>query len=392
MAQYLVGNHVKLLRNGGEYFPALLSAITSAAHSVHLETYIFEPDRTGLEVADALMQAARRGVSVNVVVDGFGCRSFPEELQQAMLDAGVRLLFFRPELSRFSLHRHRLRRMHRKLALVDARVGFVGGINIVDDFNTPNHVPPRYDYAVQLEGPLLGMVYASVRHLWWQTCWTQFKYPWLTLPRVALAAGVPGSVEAALVVRDNLRNRRAIEQEYMAAIAAAQTEIIIACAYFLPGYAFRQQLVDAAARGVRVVILLQGRVEYWLLHHASRTLYRRFLEAGIEIFEYTASFMHAKVAVVDGHWATVGSSNIDPFSLLLAREANVMVRDSGFARELRADLAAAMQERSVPIPLADVRERSVAARLAAWLSYMLVRLLMGIAGYGKREYRSAADE
>lgn len=392
MAQYLVGNFVRLLRNGGEYFPALLSAIASAAHSVYLETYIFEPDRTGLEVADALMQAARRGVSVNVVIDGFGCRSFPEELQQAMLDAGVRLLFFRPELSRFSLHRHRLRRMHRKLALVDARVGFVGGINIIDDFNTPNQVPPRYDYAVQLEGPLLGMLYASVRHLWWQTCWAQFKYPWLTLPRMALATGTHGSVEAALVVRDNLRNRRAIEQEYMAAIASAKTEIIIACAYFLPGYAFRQQLVDAAARGVRVVILLQGRVEYWLLHHASRTLYRRFLEAGIEIFEYTASFMHAKVAVVDGRWATVGSSNIDPFSLLLAREANVMVRDSGFAGELRGDLEAAMRERSVPIPLADVRERSVAARLTAWLSYMLVRLLMGIAGYGKREYRSAADE
>ena len=151
-------------------------------------------------------------------------------------------------------------------------------------------------------------------------------------------------------------------------------------------------MLDAAKRGVRVVILLQGRVEYWLLHHASRTLYRRFLEGGIEIFEYTASFMHAKVAVVDQHWATVGSSNIDPFSLLLAREANVMVRDARFACELRADLQRSMQERSVPILLSDVRERTLAARLMTWLSYVLVRLLMGIAGYGKREYRSAADE
>lgn len=392
MNRYLGGNRIQLLRNGGEYFPALLNEIAAAMHTVHLETYIFEPDRTGLDVADALIQAARRGVLVSLVMDGFGCRSFPEDLQQALLQAGVRVMFFRPELSRFSLHRHRLRRMHRKVALIDARVGFVGGINIIDDFNTPNQVPPRYDYAVRVEGPLLGMLYAAVRHLWWQTCWAQFKYPWLTLPRLPLTLVGHGSMEAALVVRDNLRNRRAIEQEYLAAIAAAKQEIVIACAYFLPGYAFRQHLLDAAKRGVRVVILLQGRVEYWLLHHASRTLYRRFLEGGIEIFEYTASFMHAKVAVVDQHWATVGSSNIDPFSLLLAREANVMVRDTRFARELCADLQRSMQERSVPILLSEVRERTLAARLMAWLSYMLVRLLMGIAGYGKREYRSAADE
>ena len=392
MNRYLGGNRIQLLRNGGEYFPALLSEIAAAMHTVHLETYIFEPDRTGLEVADALMQAARRGVSVHLVMDGFGCRSFPDDLLHALLQAGVRVVFFRPELSRFSLHRHRLRRMHRKVVLIDARVGFVGGINIIDDFNTPNQVPPRYDYAVRVEGPLLGMLYAAVRHLWWQTCWAQFKYPWLTLPRLPLTLAGHGTMEAALVVRDNLRNRRAIEQEYLAAIAAAKQEIVIACAYFLPGYAFLQHLLDAAKRGVRVVILLQGRVEYWLLHHASRTLYRRFLEGGIEIFEYTASFMHAKVAVVDQHWATVGSSNIDPFSLLLAREANVMVRDTRFARELCADLQRSMQERSVPILLSEVRERTLAARLMAWLSYMLVRLLMGIAGYGKREYRSAADE
>lgn len=392
MGQYFSGNHLQLLYNGRDYFPALIAAINAASHSIHLETYIFEPDRTGLDVANALMAAGRRGVSVNVVIDGFGARLFPQDLLQDLLDAGVRVLFFRPELSRFSLHRHRLRRLHRKLALVDGRVGFVGGINIIDDYNTPNQVPPRYDYAVRVEGPLLGMIYAAARHMWWQTCWAQFKYHWLTLPRSPLTLGSTGTMEAAFVVRDNLRNRRAIEQQYLAAIAAAREEVVIACAYFLPGAAFRQQLFQAAARGVRVVLLLQGRVEYWLLHHATRTLYGRLLRAGVEIYEYNKSFMHAKVAVVDGQWATVGSSNIDPFSLLLAREANVMVRDCRFALELRADLERAMRNHSSQVRLAEVRQRSVLAKFMARCSYALVRLLMGIAGYGKREYRSAADE
>ena len=392
MTEYFAGNHVQLLYNGAGYFPALLTAINGANHSVHLEAYIFEPDRTGLDVANALMDAARRGVSVNLVIDGFGARSFPADLLQDMLGTGVRVLFFRPELSRYSLHRHRLRRLHRKLALIDARIGFVGGINIIDDYNTPNHIPPRYDYAVQVEGPVLGMLYAAVRHMWWQTCWSQFRYHWLALPRAPLTVAAHGSMAAAFVVRDNVRNRKAIEQEYLAAIDAAREEIVIACAYFLPGMQFRQRLIAAAARGVRVVLLLQGRVEYWLLHYASRTLYARFLEAGIEIFEFNKSFMHAKVAVIDGEWATVGSSNIDPFSLLLAREANLMVRNNRFALELRADLERAMRDESHVVQLSAVRQRSVLSKFMAWFSYALVRVMMGIAGYGKREYKSAADE
>ena len=392
MAQYLAGNHIQLLYNGRDYFPALIGAIQRAQHLIHLETYIFEPDRTGLDVANALINAARRGVSVNLVLDGFGTRLFPHDLLHDLLSAGVRVLFFRPELSLFSLQRHRLRRMHRKVALIDGRVGFVGGINIIDDYNTPNQTPPRYDYAVRVEGPLLGMIYAAVRHMWWQGCWAQFKYHWLNLPRVPLQLTSHGSMDAAFVMRDNLRNRKAIEQEYLSAIDAAREEIVIACAYFLPGTAFRLHLLDAAARGVRVVLLLQGRVEYLLLHHATRTLYAGFLEAGIEIFEYNKSFMHAKVAVIDGQWATVGSSNIDPFSLLLAREANVMVRDNRFALELRADLERAMRDHSSQIHLAHVRQRGWAAVLMSRLSYGLVRLMVGLSGYGKRKQRAAADE
>ena len=194
--------------------------------------------------------------------------------------------------------------------------------------------------------------------------------------------GVAGPQSAALVIRDNLRHRADIENAYLEAIAAAREEIIIANAYFLPGQRFRRALVRAARRGVRVTLLLQGRVEYLLLHYASRALYGSLLDAGVQIHEYVGGFLHAKVAVCDGHWATVGSSNIDPFSLMLAREANVVVDDRGFAGQLRTSLLAAIQERARQVQPARWRSRPPWERLPVWMAYALVRTLMGMFGYG----------
>ncbi|MBB5019094.1 cardiolipin synthase [Chitinivorax tropicus] len=391
MERFYFGNQIELLKNGDGYFPALLREITTARYSIHIETYIFELDDSGVPVAEALIAAAARGVQVHLLLDGFGARDFPTSWQARMLKAGIRLLFFRPEISRWALQRRRLRRLHRKIAVIDARVAFVGGINIIDDRNTPHQVPPRYDYAVRVQGPLLPAIQDAVRHMWWQVCWAQFKQPWLTVLSYPAESQVMGDMEAALVVRDNLRHRRAIEQCYLAAIQRAHHEILIANAYFLPGIAFRRALFAAAKRGVRVVVLLQGRVEYLLLHYATRTLYRSFLDNGIEIWEYRRSFMHAKVAVIDGVWATVGSSNIDPFSLLLAREANVVVRDSRFAAELRHDLFHSLAYASARVELDEVRRAPWWRRILPWLSYALVRSAMGIVGYGRQEY-TASDE
>ena len=382
MERFYYGNRVQLLLNGDGYFPALITAIEQAVHSIYLETYIFELDDSGTQVADALEQAALRGVQTHVLIDGFGARSFPADRQRRMIESGVRVLFFRPELSLFSLKRQRLRRLHRKIAVIDGRQAFVGGINIVDDRNTPHQVAPRYDYAVRVEGPLLGAIHHAVRQMWWHACWAQFKQHWLPVPALPPDVSDHGDMEAAFVVRDNLRHRKAIETAYLRAIGHARREIFIANAYFLPGRTFRRALLDASRRGVRVVVLLQGRVEYLLMHFATRTLYRRLLAGGVEIWEYRRSFMHAKVAVVDGVWATVGSSNIDPFSLLLAREANVVVEDEGFAAQLRASLAAAMRDGAEAQSPEDWRRLPLLRRMANWLAYQLVRMAIGIAGYG----------
>jgi cardiolipin synthase len=381
-AEFLAGNYLTLLNSGAEYFPALLLAISEARYEVHLESYIFEDDATGRAVALALGNAAKRGVAVRVLVDGFGSRDFAECLMPGLLDAGVQAMVYRPDLARFQLRRHRLRRLHRKLVMVDGRIAFVGGINVIDDLNTPHQTPPRYDYAVRIEGPLLLPVRLALYRLWEIVVWAKLNRRY-RLSLTALEATVPvGEQTAAFLMRDNFRHRRDIEDAYLTAIAEARENILIANAYFLPGRRFRRALSDAVERGVRVTILLQGRIEYRLLHYATQALYGKLLGAGIRVFEYRRSFLHAKVAVIDEQWATVGSSNIDPFSLLLAKEANIVVRDARFAEQLRHSLATAMHEGATELPALLWRKLPWHARLLRQISYSLVRFALGIAGYG----------
>ncbi len=385
--RYLGGNRLLLLRSGTQYFPALEAEIAAASQEVHLETYIFNDDATGDRLAGALCEAAARGVQVRLLVDGFGSRDLPRRFRERFRAAGVRLLVYRPELSRLRFRRHRLRRMHRKLAVIDGRVAFVGGINVIDDVPTEEAaMPPRYDYAVRVEGPLLALIQRQAERLWSRVSWVSLRTRWRRERRFKIQARTVGRQRAALLVRDNIRHRSDIEDAYLDAIASAREEILIANAYFFPGIRFRHALMRAAERGVRVILLLQGRVEYVLLHYASRALYGSLLEAGVEIHEYHQSFLHAKVAVIDGHWATVGSSNIDPFSLMLAREANVGVEDRAFASELRASLQQAL-ERGARYIVKDMwMHQPLARRLTIWLAYGFTRFLMGMVGYGGQHY------
>lgn len=375
------GNTLQLLATGAAYFPALIAAINHAAHEVHLETYIFASDETGRSVADALASAAQRGVAVRVLVDGFGAREFATGLGAALITDGVELLVYRPQPRKWRLHWHRFRRLHRKLAVIDGRLAFVGGINIIGDFDKGVSAP-RFDYAVRIEGPLAGVIHAAMRHVWHIVRWTHLGHR-PSAPDFQPPPQKPaGPVRAALVIRDNLRHRRDIEEAYLAAMNDAQQEILIANAYFLPGRRFRDALIAAAQRGVSVTLLLQGRADYVLQHHAMQSIYDSLLSAGIHIFEYQPSYLHAKVAVIDGKWATVGSSNIDPFSLLLSREANVVVRDHAFALELAAHLRTAISGDTIEIRCGS-QNHSWLMRKINTAAYALVRLLVGMTGYGK---------
>ena len=366
------GNTVQLLAGGDALFPAMCQAINAARHQVWLATYIFHDDAAAQAVADALATAARRGVWVGVVVDGFGSKATLPMLRRWLVDAGVHLAVFRP-VDRWwrLLQPGQLRRLHHKLCVVDGETGFAGGINLIDDRNDLHHGwsdAPRLDFAVQLQGPAVALIDQTVRAIWSRaalgTDWPEEVAQLarsaepvararrvlarLRLQPAADAGAQPSAatlppVRVIFLVRDNFRRRRAIEQAYVAAISQAQQRVDLICPYFYPGRLFRRALRRAAQRGVQVRLLLQGKADYRFAALAAQVLYDEMLRSGVRIFEYTPAFLHAKVAVVDAAWATVGSSNIDPLSLLLNLEANVIVQDAPFASELAQRIDAAMQ-------------------------------------------------
>ncbi len=390
------GHEVQLLEGSGEYFPALIAALNAARSYVRLETYIFDLTGTGADVAQALMDAARRGVRVQVIVDGFGTEAAAHPWPDRLAAAGVHWVVYSPSGTWGLLLPGRWRRLHRKLCVVDGDTAFCGGINILDDFHDPNHgglSAPRFDFAVRVRGPLVAEMDDTMSVLWQRMqAARRLRANRLTGALESLrdshappppqhAAGPTGTLSrAALVLRDNVLHRTSIERTYRRAISTARSEVIIANAYFVPGRKMRKALIRAAQRGVRVQLLLQGKYEYFMQYYSSRPVYSALLQAGVEIHEYSPSFLHAKVAVVDGHWATVGSSNLDPLSMLLAREANVMVDDAAFAGALRTRLLRAMQEAGTRMDPAQFANRSLRERVLERIALGLMRLALLVHG------------
>jgi cardiolipin synthase len=404
MPTLLSGHQLLLLQGGGELFSAMIESIDCAQQEVLLETYIFDFVGAGSEVASALVRAARRGVTVHLMVDGVGTSNVPVEWRQRFDGAGVQWHLFAP-LGRFGLLvPSRWRRLHRKLCVVDGRTAFCGGINVLDDLHDPQYgtlEAPRFDFAVRVRGPLVRGAHDVISQLWWRTqalrkmrdrdlaaAWESARRAGkVHFPDVDPNADVgadKGQARAALVLRDNIQNRRTIERSYLKAIGAAHHDIVIANAYFLPGGKLRRALIHAARRGVQVRVLLQGRYEYFMAYHAARPVYGSLLAAGIELHEYSPSFLHAKVAVIDADsrqpWVTVGSSNLDPLSLLLAREANVMAVDGAFARELKGRLETAMQSQGRRLDPSLYAHRRWSSRALDWLAYGLMRFALALTG------------
>jgi cardiolipin synthase len=326
-------NRYTLLENGTGYFPAVLDAIAQARSEVLVETFILFDDTVGREIRQALIDAARRGVSVDLTIDGYGSDELSEEFLGGMTDSGIRVHIFDPRPRLLGVRTNVFRRMHRKIVAVDRRCAFVGGINFSAD-HLPDFGPQaKQDYALRVEGPLAADIadYARAQ--------LGGERPRRRGRRAAILEQMPaGDGGGRLVVRDNVDHRNDIERHYRAGVRAARHDVLIANAYFFPGYQLLHDLADAARRGVRVRLLLQGEPDVLVARLAASMLYDYLIDAGVEIYEYCKRPLHGKVACVDGDWATVGSSNLDPLSLALNLEANVMARDRGLNAELRRSL------------------------------------------------------
>ncbi|WP_047533777.1 cardiolipin synthase ClsB [Methylotenera sp. N17] len=381
------GNKIKLLRNGLEYFAALEDAIQNAKHDIYVQTYIYQADATGIRIGNALKDAATRGVIVNLLLDGYGCKDLPVTFRHELQQYGIHVKLYRPNISPWTLQKSRLRRMHRKVVTIDGVMGFVGGINIIDDMDVPHHIAPRIDYALQLEGPILDSIVTSVQRLWRRATLSLMQHIDLNFNNPSLSAKQPinqHGIKAAFVVRDNLLHRRDIENAYKSAMLQATSEITIANAYFVPGRNFRQALLSAALRGVKIKLLLQGRQDD-LLMFAMHALYSQLLNAGIEIYEYRKSFMHSKVAVIDTHWATVGSSNIDPFSLMLAYEANVIIEDDDFAATLKSDIEKSISS-AHHVTIEEWENSNRLKRFFSWIVYGVLRVMLNVISTSKTSH------
>ena len=395
------GHQLRLIEGGQAYFHHLIAAIDQARSQVQLETYIFDFHGEAAAVAEALERAAMRGVRVWLVVDGVGTGDLPQDWTQRFASAGVHCRIYSPLGKLGLLIPSRWRRLHRKLAVVDGLQAFCGGINILDDWFDERHgtlALPRLDFAVQVQGALVQQIQETMTQLWWRLqavryarqrdfpeAFSSFRAAGVNLPWSQDEGGrAQPLARAGLLLRDNLLHRTRIEKAYLKAIAAARHEVVIANAYFLPGRRLRRALMLAVQRGVRVRLILQGRYDYFMQYHAVRPVYGTLLAAGVEIHEYTASFMHAKVAVVDAlherPWATVGSSNLDPLSLLLAREANVVVADRGFATQLQQRLQQIMAEQCVAVTPESLQQRSWRQRLRDRVAFGLMRLALFLSG------------
>ena len=396
------GHSIELLRGGDDLFPAMGGAIAQARHTIWLATYIFHDDAVAQTLALLLSEAARRGVQVRVVVDGFGSKATLSALREWTVPAGVELAVFRPIDRWWSYFQPgQARRLHQKLCVVDGQVAFVGGINLIADRNDLHHGwsdAPRLDFAACLRGKAVAEVEQSVQAIWTRAMlghvWrdelaslVRSAAPMARARRLATRLRIvrphranPGITEPpvnlAFVVRDNLRQRRSIERVYMEAIQRAQHRIDLVTPYFYPDRQFRVALANAAARGVKVRLLLQGKIDYRIAGVAARVLYDELLAKGVQIFEYTPAYLHAKMAVVDDDWATLGSSNIDPLSLLLNLEANIVVCDAPFARRVAEQLEIALAASSAVIapPYAKgwlaVLRRTFVAMVAHWFLRM----------------------
>lgn len=380
MIEWTPGNRIRLLENGEEFFPRAVEAISGARKEVLLETFILFEDKVGRELQAALIAAARRGVKVAVTVDGYGSPEFSEGFLQALREAGVLFRMFDPSARLFGMRTSIFRRLHRKVLAIDERLAFIGGINFSEEHLIESGPKAKQDYAIEIEGPLALQIHHFARHIgrveprrW------RFRRAAPARPQSSGDAGVQG-VRAAFICRDNERHRNDIEEHYLAAIRRAQRRIVIANAYFFPGVRILHALRNAARRGVKVQLILQGEPDMPLVRTASHQLYDYLLRHGVEIYEYCKRPLHAKVALVDEAWSTVGSSNLDPLSLWFNLEANVLIEDREFTNVLRANLKRLQQNDCQRMPLPEGPPRF--SRLATvFIIFHLVRHFPRIVGW-----------
>lgn len=361
------GNEFLLLENGEAYYPRVNEAIAEAQTEILIETFILFDDKVGRALRQVIIDAANRGVQIDITVDGYGSDTLSEDFIRGLTEAGVRLHMFDPRPRLMGVRTNLFRRMHRKIVAIDGKLAFIGGINFSIDHLHEFGPMAKQDYAVEVRGPLATDISNYARE-----ALKAARVPRRLWRRKARPAQPIGDASGRLIVRDNDANPTSIESAYRVAIRAAHEDILIANAYFFPGYRLLRDLVGAARRGVHVRLILQGQPDMRFAQKAAQMLYDYLESAGVQIYEYCDRPLHGKVACIDQRWATVGSSNLDPFSLALNLEANVVIHDREFNQVLRDNLEGLIEKHCRRIARSDGKE----GRLRRpWVSVLVFHFL-----------------
>ena len=373
------GNRIQLLENGEQFFPRVFGAIRRAQHSVLLETFILFEDDVGNALHRELLAAAQRGVKIEMMVDGYGSPDLSDEFVSSLTSAGVRFLYYDPRPLVMGMRTNVFRRLHRKIVVVDGAIAFVGGINFSAEHNTDFGPEAKQDYAIEVKGPIVDDIGRFVQeaigseantHRWWGH----------RSHRPAVNQQ-PGDAQALFVYRDNDEHRDDIEQHYLEMLGNAKEDVIIANAYFFPGYRLLREMKNAAQRGVRVRLIVQGEPDMPIVKVGAELLYNYLVEGGVEVYEYIRRPLHGKVAVADRQWATVGSSNLDPLSLSLNLEANLIIHDRQFNQTLRDNLERLLQEDCVRVQEDKLPKRTWLQLSKSIIVFHFLRHFPAIAGW-----------
>jgi cardiolipin synthase A/B len=371
-AVYTTHNRVKLVRGGSEYFKILHELIDRARLTIHLQTYIFENDTTGLLVAEALMSAARRGVAVYVLADQYASQHLAGKMVNAFKEAGVHFRWFGSLL--YTRHFYFGRRLHHKVVVVDATYSLVGGVNMADRYNDLPDTPAWLDWALYSEGEASAELFMTCIDMWTRSMWrrkgTEILVPNLPLQR-------PTDICYVRVRRNDwVRRLSQVTRSYLEMLSKAESHVIIMSSYFLPGRLIGRKLVMAVRRGVKVQVIAAGKSDVWVAKQAERYIYRWLLRNKIELYEYQPRVLHGKLSVYDGKWVTVGSYNVNNISAYASIELNMDVMNAPFARAVEHVLNTIRDKECVSISAEEYTAgNNIFKRILQWASYEFIRLV-----------------
>jgi len=360
---------LRLIKGGKQYFDLLKNLIDKAKESIYFQTYIFDEDETGTEVADALKAAARRKVAVSLLVDGYASKGLSRSFVSDLKEAGIKFKMFDPLLK--SKYFYLGRRLHHKVVTIDSTFSLVGGINISNRYNDLPDQPAWLDWAVFAEGEI-SEVLANICESRMQPMSIK---RFVRRKRLAVKNQI-GSTKVN--VNDWVRRKREITKSYFEMFGKAKDRVIILSAYFLPNDLFRRKLRAVAKRGVKVQVVLAGTSDIKVAKYAERYMYRWLLKNGIEIFEYEKSVLHGKMAICDGEWITVGSYNINTISAYASIELNLAINDRAFTMKAEEQLREIMLKDCVKITSQNLMAHGWVIKTAQQAAYYLYRVLFFI--------------